>query len=161
GVGRQRVLVELVVAELRARRPVDDRLRDQLAAGPLVEVYREAEDVGLEDVLQQREAAGEVAVQRRVADRQLRLVPGRDDEPAELVRERHQQRAADPRLQVLLGQVGLAAGERARERSRERLYHRLDLELAEVDPERLGESPRVAARQLRRVARRHRHAVYT
>ena len=39
------------------------------------------------------------------------MLPGRDDEPAELVRERHQQHAADTRLEVLLGQVGLAAGE--------------------------------------------------
>jgi hypothetical protein len=35
----------------------------------------QAEDVGLEDVLEQREAAGHVAVERGVADRELRLVP--------------------------------------------------------------------------------------
>ena len=38
GVRRQRVLVELVVAQLGARRAVDDRLRDQLAAGALVQM---------------------------------------------------------------------------------------------------------------------------
>ena len=105
----------------------------------------QAEHVRLEHVLDQREAAGEVAVQRRVADRQLRLVPGRDHEPAELVRERHQQRAADPRLEVLLGEVGLAAGERRREHVGERLDDGLDRQLAEVDAERLGEQLRVAA----------------
>ena len=52
----------------------------------------EPEHVRLEHVLQEREPAGHVAVERGVADRELRLVPGRDDEPAELVRERHQQR---------------------------------------------------------------------
>ena len=38
--------------------------------------------------------------------------------------------------------------------------HRLDRDLAEVDPERLGEPLCVAARRVRRVARRHRHAVH-
>ena len=37
-VRRQRVLVELVGAQLRARRPLDRRVGDQLAAGPLVQV---------------------------------------------------------------------------------------------------------------------------
>ena len=112
----------------------------------------EPEHVRLVDVLQQREPAGEVAVERRVADRELRLVAGRDHEPAELVRERHQQRPADPRLQVLLGQVGLAPRERRRQRGAERLDDRLDRDLAEVDPERLGQpraSPRVASDEYR------------
>ena len=47
-----------------------------------------------------------------------------------------------------------------RERGGERLDHRLDRDLAEVDAERLGEPSRVAARALRRVARRHRDAVH-
>ena len=47
-----------------------------------------------------------------------------------------------------------------RERAGERLDHRLDRDLAEVDAERLGEPLRVAARPLRRVARRHRDAVH-
>src|SRR5581483_11425943 len=44
-VRRQRVLVELVRAQLGARGAVDDRLRDQLAARLLVQVVRQAEDV--------------------------------------------------------------------------------------------------------------------
>src|SRR5207302_11223626 len=55
-VGRERVLVELALAQLRARGAVNDRLRDQFSSGLLVEVAREPEDVGLEDVLEQREA---------------------------------------------------------------------------------------------------------
>ena len=78
-VRRQRVLVELVGAQLGARRALDGRLRDQLAPGALVQVPREPEDVRLVDVLEQREAAGHVAVERRVADRELRLVAGRDE----------------------------------------------------------------------------------
>src|SRR4029450_12184965 len=68
-VGWEGVLVELVVAQLRARRAVDDRLGNDLFARALVQVPREPEDVGLEHVLEQREAAGHVAVERRVADR--------------------------------------------------------------------------------------------
>src|SRR5207248_9196748 len=43
GVRRQRVLVQLLVAELGARRALDDRPRNQLAARTLVEVLRKAE----------------------------------------------------------------------------------------------------------------------
>ena len=126
----------------------------------LVQVPRQPEDVRLEDVLQQREAAGHVAVERRVADRELRLVPGRDDQPAELVRERHQQDAADPRLQVLLGEVGLAAGEALGEHRVEGVGGRVDRQLPEIGAEALGEPPRVGACRLGRVARRHRDAVH-
>ncbi len=62
-----------------------------------------AVDERLRHVLDDREAAGEVAVEGGVADRHLRLVAGGEHEPAELVGERHQQVAADARLQVLLG----------------------------------------------------------
>ena len=66
-------------------------------------------DIRLEDVLQEREATDHVPVERRVADRELRLVPGRDDEPAVGVRQRHEEHAADTRLQVLGGEAREAA----------------------------------------------------
>src|SRR3954451_22901522 len=143
GVRRQRVLVELRLAQLRARRPLDDRLGDQLASSALVQVAREPEHVGLEDVLDQRQAARDVAVERRVADGELRLVPGRDHEPAELVGERHEQRAADPRLQVLLRQVRLAAAELGTTPFGEGVDNGLDRQLAEVTAEALREPLRV------------------
>ena len=62
---------------------------------------RERVDLGLVHVFQHRVAAAHVAVERGVADRHLRLVAGRDEQLAELVRERHQQHAADARLQIL------------------------------------------------------------
>src|SRR5919202_999812 len=111
GVGRQGVLVELVLAQLGARGAIDDAVRDQLLLRVFVQVLREPEDVRLENVLQQREAAGHVAVQGRVADGELGLVARRDDEPAEFVRERHQQHAADARLEVLLGEIAPVARE--------------------------------------------------
>ena len=135
-------------------------VRDQLSPGALVQVPCEPEDVRLEDVLDQREAAGHVAVERRVPDRELRLVARREHEPAELVRERHQEHAANPRLQVLLGEIGLAAGEDLRERRLERVVDRVDRQLEEVRAERLRERARVMPRRLGRVTRRHRHAVH-
>ncbi len=65
----------------------------------------------LGDVLDDREAAREVAVEGGVPDRHLRLVAGGQHQPPKLVGERHQQVAADARLQVLLGEVGRLPGE--------------------------------------------------
>ena len=77
---------------------------------PLVQVPREPEDVRLEHVLEEREPADHVPVERRVPDRELGLVPGRDHEPAVRVRERHQEHAAHPGLEVLRGEaLGAAA----------------------------------------------------
>ena len=118
------------------------------------------EHVRLEHVLEEREPAGHVPVERRVADRELRLVAGGDDEPAELVRQRHQQHAADAGLEVLLGQVAIEVVEARRERLLEGGDDLVDRQLAEVDPEALREPPRVAAGALRREPRRHRDAVH-
>ena len=150
----------MLVAELGARRALDDRPRNQLAARTLVEVLRKAKDVGLEDVFDQREAARHVAVQRRVADRELGLVARRNHQPPELVRQRHQQHAADPRLQVLLGQIGLPPLERLGEDARECLDDGLDPDLAEIAVQPFREPARVLTCRLRRVTRGHRHAVH-
>ena len=160
GIRRQRVLVELVGPELGARRPLDDRHRDELPAGPLVQMPGEPEDVRLVDVLDQRESAGQVAVESGVADRELRLVAGRDHEPAELVRERHQEVPRILACRFSSVRSGSRPAKDGASAAVERPDHRLDRELAEVDAERLGEPPRVVLRSLRRVARRHRDAVH-
>ena len=72
------------------------------------------------------EPAGHVAVQRAVADRQLRLVAGRQQQRAALVRQRHQQVAADARLDVLLGDVARRAGERRAQRVVHRAHRRFE-----------------------------------
>src|SRR3954466_2376803 len=48
-VGRQGILVKLIVTQLGARGTLDDGRRDQLAPGTFVEVSREPEDVRLVD----------------------------------------------------------------------------------------------------------------
>ncbi len=63
-----------------------------------------------------RQPAGHVAVQRAVAHRQLGLVPGAEQHRTKLVGERHQIISADARLDVFLGHVRSAIGERRRKR---------------------------------------------
>ena len=70
-VRRQRVLVELVGAQLGRGRTVDGRGGDQLPSGLLVAPAHEPVDPALEHVLEHREAAGHVPVERGVAHRQL------------------------------------------------------------------------------------------
>ena len=147
-VGRQRVLVRLVGPELgrgRAReRALGDRGRTPVA------VPREPVDHGLVDVLQHREAARRVAVERAVAHRGLALVAGREHEPAELVRQRHQVVAADARLQVLLGDVARAAREGRRQRAAVGLEHVHDRDRVEAQAERAAQRLGVLAREARR-----------
>ena len=75
------------------------------AAGAGVRGARDPVDERLRDVADHREAARHVAVERAVADRELALVAGREDEAARVVRERHQDLPAHARLHVLLGEV--------------------------------------------------------
>ena len=57
-----------------------------------------------------RQRAAHVAVKRAIADGHLRFVAGRQHQRAELVRQRHQRHAAQPRLDVFLGLVRLGSG---------------------------------------------------
>ena len=151
----QRVLVLLVRPQLGAGRALDDRARDRMRLVAPVAVVDEPVDERLRHVLDDREAAGRVAVERRVADRVLRLVAGREHEPAELVRQRHQQVAADPRLQVLLGDVRLAALEDGGQHLLVDLHRRRDRHVDALDAEVRRQLARVALGPLGRVARRH------
>ena len=63
----------------------------------------------LRQVGDHRQAAVHVAVQRAVAHRHLGLVPGGQQQRAVLVGKRHQQVAADARLDVLLGHIARQA----------------------------------------------------
>ena len=75
----------------------------------MVRVARDRVDVALVDVAEHREPADGVAVERAVADRQLALVAGGEHQPVLGVRDRHQQRTADARLDVLLGEPEVRA----------------------------------------------------
>src|SRR5207247_2067443 len=67
----------------------------------------------------------------------LALVAGRQDQPAELVRERHEEVAADPGLEVLLGDVLLEPLERPREGALVGAEDRRDRDRQELDTEGL------------------------
>jgi hypothetical protein len=71
-------------------------------------------------------AAGHVAVKRAVADRHFRLVAGGQHQRASLVGQRHQDIAADARLDVFFGGIGGKAGEQRVEHRRVGLHGRRD-----------------------------------
>ncbi len=98
----QRVGVLLVGTKFGARRLLEHDLGDEGAARALVPIARERVDEHFRYVLDHRKGAGHVgAVQRRVARCHLALVPSSEHEPTELVAQRHEHGAADPRLEVL------------------------------------------------------------
>ena len=113
------------------------------------------EHVRLVDILQDRIAAAHVAVERGVADRHFRLVAGRKHHMAELVGNRHQRKAARPRLDILFRLVGLAAVELRRQHRLESGHRRTDIDPVEPDPEQFRCSRRIFEALLRGVGRRH------
>lgn len=105
-VGRERVLVGLVLAELGAGGLFDGVDGDEDAVA--VEVSRELPDASLGEVCDGRERAAHVAVEGTVTDRELRLVACGEQEGVVVVCVGHQEDAADAGLEVLLGDaVGL------------------------------------------------------
>ena len=153
-VRRQRIAVELIGPQLCRRRLVDGRLRDDRAV--VVDAAGKRVHLRLPQVADRRQRAGHVAVQGGVAGGQLALVAGGQGQRAGLVRERHHQRAADARLEVLLRRVGRAAGEDRPQRVQVRRERRLDRQRVELDPERARQVLRIASAAGRRVARRQR-----
>ena len=115
-------------------------VRSQRIVRPVgVAPARQVIDLGLVEVLHRIEAAVHVAVERGVADRHLRLVAGGHHHGAELVGDGHQDGAAGPRLEVLLGDVRLAAGEDRLERLSEALDRLLDRHDVVAHAQRLGD----------------------
>src|SRR4028118_1997455 len=102
-VGREGVGVALVLAQLGRGFLVQDGLGDRLPPLHPVDLARDPVDEVLRDVLYDGEASGRVAVEGRVADAHLALVARGQNDPAELVGERHQDVPPDAALQVLLG----------------------------------------------------------
>ena len=87
------------------------RIASGMSGCALIAPARDAVDHHLRQVGNHRQAAVHVAVQRAVAHRHLRLVAGGQQQRAEFVGERHQQIAADARLDILLGDVRRQAAE--------------------------------------------------
>ena len=134
------------------------RARDHVSPGPIVEVGAQRVHECLGDILDHRETAGHVAVERGVAGCHLTLVPGREHHPPELVRDGHEHVAADARLYVLLGQARPRTFEHRCEHRLESCVRGLDRHGERFDPEALRERRRVGNAVLARIARRHEHA---
>ena len=88
--GAKRLVVALVGAELGGRRPLDRRAGISSRPARSLRCRESRKTSVLKTSFSSAYAADHVAVDRRVADGQLRLVARRDDEPAVGVRERHQ-----------------------------------------------------------------------
>jgi predicted transcriptional regulator len=81
---------------------------DDLAVS--IEPIADGVDARLDQIADDRQSANHVAVKRAVAHRHLGLVAGGEHQGAKFVGERHQERAANARLNVFLGDVFLHAG---------------------------------------------------
>ena len=110
---------------------------------------RQPEHLGLVEILDRIEAAVHVAIERGVADRHFRLVAGGHHHQAELVGDRHQDRAARARLQIFLGDVARQSGEQRRERRLEAFDRRRDRQDLVAHAERLGAGGGIVERFLR------------
>src|SRR2546425_11947758 len=84
-VRRKGVLVRLVGTQLGRWRPGEHALGNDGIGLAGVSPSGQFIDKGLRHVLDDREPASHIAVQRRVADAHLALIPGRQDQPPVLV----------------------------------------------------------------------------
>src|SRR5256886_1798591 len=144
--------------EARGRRALDHPLRNRAAEG--VPVAREAVHQELAAVLDRREAAGHVAVERRIAHGHLALVAGGEEHPPGLVRDPHEQQHAAAGLDVLLRGVLRATRELALERRERALEHSLYGQHAALHAEHPGLLLCILEAHGRGIARRHHHRLH-
>ena len=152
-VGREAVLIHLARAEFGARGLFDGVERDNLATGSRcgggIYPAGQGKDLGFKDVADHGEAAAHVAVERAVADGHFTFVTRREEERAELVRERHHQDTANAGLDILFGHVGGPAGEEGAKGGLGGNHGVGDGDRLETDAEVFREEASVVARVLR------------
>ena len=110
-IGRQRILVLLVVAQFGRRRLGDDIFGDHHTIGPqrtiglpAIAQMTQAEDLHFVEIIDRIEAAIHVAINGRIAHRHFRLVAGGHQHGTEFVRYRHEQSATHAALQMFFRQ---------------------------------------------------------
>ena len=138
-VRRERLVVALVRPELGGRRLAEHRSGDQIIPGPGVARLAQPVDEGLGHVLDHRESARRVSVERRVARGELALVACREDDPPEGVGQRHQDDSPDPGLDVLGGETGEGPAQAGLQHLEQRGMSRLDRNRAQLDAEMVGQ----------------------
>jgi len=131
---------------------------DHSTVAPAVPLQGELIHHRLVHVLEQAESARHVSIEGAVTHRQLALVPCGEHQPSELVGKRHQVVPADAGLEILLGDVGVAPGERRLQHALVRLEDIADRKQVEAHAERAGERFGVFLRRARGERRRHRDA---
>ena len=159
-VGRQAILVLLVLAQLCRGGLVDHAGWDHLTAWPLhpVEMMGVAPAAGLEhaclvEILDRVIAARHVAIDRGIAHRDLGFIAGGQKHLAELVRQRHEHHAAQAGLDVFLGQIGAGACKERRKRFKHRVMCRADRHGIERHTQTRGHICGIVERALRGKAR--------
>ena len=157
----ERLIVALVGFEFGRWRLGEHSGRDDRSTGNLIAPGAQVVDGEFPDIANDGECAGGVAVERGVADRCLGLVAGREHEPTVLIGHRHQDHAANTRLQVLISEIAdvdLLIGEVWGEHPGEGLVSRFDRDGVGGDTEIRCELFGVGDRVVARVARGHQHA---
>ena len=142
-VGRKRLVVALIRTQLGRGRLVEhavgDGSRQALEHRLRVAIAAQVVDQCLGHVLDHGEPARRVPVERGVAGGHLALVPRGQHDPSLGVRDRHQQHAAEARLQVLVGEAERLAAEHGGQHGREGDVGLLYRHHLEVDAQSLGD----------------------
>src|ERR1700722_935959 len=107
-----------------------------------------------------RETSCHVAIKCTVAHAQFALVAGGEHDGAELIRQRHQQSAACPRLNVLFGDVFFPATKHLFEGLFIRCVNAIDGKQFETDSEIFRQRTRVINRTRRRIRPGHSDSDY-
>ena len=152
-IRRQGILVQLVGAQFGRRPPRQDTLGYHFRHP--VTVRAQAVHEGLGDILDDGKAARHVAVQGAITDGHLALVARRQDDAAVLVRQGHQQGAADARLDVLFRRVFRQPRELAGQGGAEGIESLLDRNFIVAHIEAFYHVARIDPRDIGRELRRH------
>ena len=152
-IGRQAVLVGLIRAELGRGSLVQAGLGNDFLF--TIDGARQLVDHRLRHVGNDGEASGHVAVERAVAGRQLRFVPGTQQQRAEFIRKRHEDVAANPGLDVLFGDVARQIAKDRLQRAEIRLEKRRDRYHMELNAQVRRQGLGIAETLLGRIRSRH------
>ena len=153
----------MVVAQFRRWRAREDVVRNDVARAKrvgLIAPITNAVYKGFVNILEHSIRADHIAVQRAVAGCQFGFIARIEYQRAVFIRYRHENHAANTRLQVFLGHIGWFAIEHRREHLRVQIEHFFNRHHVVAHTDALRHVLRIIQRHLRRVARRHHDRMY-
>ena len=155
-VRRQAVLIGLIGAQLSGGCFGQNAFRNVGLRS--VPPARDAVDHHLRQIRDDRQTAVHVAVERAISHRDFRLVASGQQQRSELVGERHQQIAANARLDVFFRDVGGATAKRFAQHAVVSLHDIGDRQSQGADAEVARQSHGILNAAAARIARGHQHA---